>query len=63
MDKKQQPKKEQRISIRFPLDILEAIRLQAREDDRSFNGETIHLIKVALQQKGKEKKDATDISC
>ncbi len=35
------PKGEQRISIRFPLDVLDAIRKLAKKHERSFNGEVI----------------------
>ncbi|HUY79780.1 MAG TPA: Arc family DNA-binding protein [Ktedonobacterales bacterium] len=34
-------KGEQRISIRFPLDVLAAIRALAKQHERSFNGEII----------------------
>jgi hypothetical protein len=43
-------KKEQRISIRFPLDVLEAIRTRAKANERSFNGEVIWLLRLALTQ-------------
>jgi hypothetical protein len=38
---KQAPKDEQRISIRFPLDVLNMIRKLAKQHERSFNGEVI----------------------
>ncbi len=41
---------EQRISIRFPFDLLEAIRVRAKENERSFNGEVIWLLRSALEQ-------------
>jgi len=34
-------KHETRISIRFPLDVLNAIRALAKKHERSFNGEII----------------------
>jgi Arc-like DNA binding dprotein len=34
-------KGERRISIRFPLDVLNAIRALAKRHERSFNGEVI----------------------
>ncbi|HEU5349926.1 MAG TPA: Arc family DNA-binding protein [Ktedonobacterales bacterium] len=37
----QTPKDEQRISIRFPLDVLTMIRKLAKKHERSFNGEVI----------------------
>jgi hypothetical protein len=39
MDESQ--KGERRISIRFPLDVLDAIRKLAKQHERSFNGEVI----------------------
>ena len=35
------PKAERRISIRFPLDVLAAIRSLAKQHERSFNGEVV----------------------
>ena len=35
------PKSERRISIRFPLDVLDAIRKLAKQHERSFNGEVL----------------------
>lgn len=46
--------KEQRISIRFPLDLLEAIRKRAKEHERSFNGEVIWMLRILLKQDKKE---------
>jgi len=46
--------KEQRISIRFPVDLLEAIRKQAKEHERSFNGEVIWMLRQALKNKDKK---------
>jgi len=43
-------KKEQRISIRFPLDLLEAIRKRAKEHERSFNREVIWMLRALLKQ-------------
>ena len=40
--------KEQRISIRFPVDLLEAIRKRAKEHERSFNGEVIWMLRTLL---------------
>jgi len=49
MDKKQQAT-EQRFSIRFPLDVLESVRKRAKANDRSFNGEIIHMLRTLLSQ-------------
>ena len=38
---KNTPTGERRISIRFPLDVLEVIRRLAKQHERSFNGEVI----------------------
>lgn len=46
MDKRQE---EKRISIRFPLDVLQGIRAMAREHERSFNGEIIWILRQYLQ--------------
>lgn len=51
MNKKQT---EQRISIRFPQDLLEAIRKRAKEHERSFNGEVIWMLRTLLNQEKKE---------
>jgi hypothetical protein len=34
-------KGERRISIRFPLDVLRALRILAKKHERSFNGEVV----------------------
>jgi hypothetical protein len=47
-------KKEQRISIRFPWDVLEVIRQRAQSHERSFNGEVIWLLRFALTQEKHE---------
>lgn len=48
MEKKQQT--ERRISIRFPLDVLEAVRERAKANERSFNGEIIWMLRALLLQ-------------
>lgn len=48
--------KEQRISIRFPQDVLKAIRKHAKEHERSFNGEVIWLLRATLNQAPEEEK-------
>jgi hypothetical protein len=52
MEKKQQEIKSQ---VRFPLDVLEDIRHFAKEDQRSFNGEIIWILR-AYAVKRKERK-------
>jgi hypothetical protein len=46
----QQQKSEQRISIRFPLDVLAAIRALAKQDERPFNGEVIWALRGYLER-------------
>jgi hypothetical protein len=44
---------ERRISIRFPLDVLAAIRALAKKHERSFNGEVLWALReYAGRQKG-----------
>ncbi len=44
---------ETRISIRFPFDVLQAIRESAKRHERSFNGEVIWALRYYLDaQKG-----------
>jgi hypothetical protein len=48
-------KGERRISIRFPLDVLAAIRALARKHERSFNGEVIWALReYAERHKGEQ---------
>ncbi|HUY76145.1 MAG TPA: Arc family DNA-binding protein [Ktedonobacterales bacterium] len=44
------PKREQSISIRFPLDVLETIRCLAKQHERSFNGEVIWALREYAQR-------------
>jgi hypothetical protein len=45
---------EKRISIRFPLDVLDTIRQFARAHDRSFNGEVIWALREYVRRHAKE---------
>jgi hypothetical protein len=46
--------KEKRFSVRFPLDLLEAVKQAAKEDERSINSEIVWLLRKALAtRKGK----------
>jgi hypothetical protein len=48
-------KGERRISIRFPLDVLNAIRALAKKHERSFNGEVIWALReYAERHKGEQ---------
>jgi hypothetical protein len=48
-------KGETRISIRFPLDVLNAIRALARKHERSFNGEIIWALREYVERQKGEK--------
>jgi hypothetical protein len=49
------PKREQRFSIRFPLDVLPLIRTLAKQHERSFNGEVIWALReYAERHKGNQ---------
>jgi hypothetical protein len=52
MEQKQQGVKSQ---VRFPPDVLEAIRQFAKEDQRSFNGEVIWILREYLAWRKAEK--------
>jgi hypothetical protein len=43
-------KGERRISIRFPLDVLDAIRTLAKQHERSFNGEVIWALREYMER-------------
>lgn len=54
--------KEQRISIRFPLDVLAGIKELARRHERSFNGEVIWALRTYLtQQRNKKRADSESV--
>ena len=44
------PKRERRISIRFPLDVLALIRTLAKQHERSFNGEVIRALREYVER-------------
>ena len=52
MDKKQ----EKRFSVRFPPDVLEAIRQLAGQEDRSLNGEIVQAVREYIAKRRKERK-------
>ena len=45
-----QQKSERRISIRFPADVLAAIRALAKKHERSFNGEVIWALRAYAER-------------
>jgi hypothetical protein len=51
-------KGERRISIRFPLEVLNAIRVLAKKHERSFNGEVIW----ALREYAERHKSGTGVN-
>jgi hypothetical protein len=44
------------INTRYPPDVLEAIRQFAKEDQRSFNGEVIWILREYIARRKEEKK-------
>jgi hypothetical protein len=47
---------EKRFSVRFPLDVLEAIRKLAQEENRSLNGEIVQAVQEYIAKRKKERK-------
>jgi len=47
-------KKQQKMSVYFPLDLLERVRQSAKEHKRSFNMEALWLIEQGLKQEQKK---------
>jgi len=46
-----------RFSVRFPLDLLEAVKQAAKEDERPYNSEIVWLLRNALaQRKGEQQR-------
>ncbi len=50
-------KGERRISIRFPVDVLAAIRALAKKHERSFNGEVIWALREYAREHAQRHKD------
>jgi hypothetical protein len=48
---------EQKLTIRFPLDVLEAIRQLARAHDRSFNGEVVWALREYARRHAKDTRE------
>jgi hypothetical protein len=51
-------KQEKRFSVRFPLDVLEAIRELAKEENRSLNGEIVQAVLEYIAQRKRHKSNA-----
>jgi hypothetical protein len=49
-------KKVQKMSVYFPLELLERVRQSAKEQKRSFNMQTLWLIEQGLQHEQKREK-------
>lgn len=47
--------KEQKLTVRFPVGMLEDLREMAQEDTRSLNSEIIWIIRVAIDRRKKER--------
>ncbi len=50
-----------RFSVRFPLDVLEAVKQAAQEDVRPINSEIVWLIRKALARRQQEKSGTTSL--
>jgi hypothetical protein len=50
MEKAEKKQQTQKMSIYFPLDLLEAVRKQAQEDKRSFNAEVLWILQRYLEK-------------
>lgn len=53
MDRDKAKQQIQKMSIYFPLDVLEAVRKQAQEEKRSFNAEVLWILQQFLKQQKK----------
>lgn len=42
-----------KLTVRFPLEVLDAIRLQAEQHQRSLNGEIIWILREHLEREAK----------
>jgi hypothetical protein len=51
---------EKRFSVRFPLDVLEAVKQVAKEDGRSINSEIVWIVRDYLARR-KTRKHAKDV--
>lgn len=56
MKKNEETQQIQKMSIYFPVDVLEAVRKQAQEDKRSFNAEVLWIIQHYLKQQTAQEK-------
>lgn len=52
--------KDQQISIRFPPDVLAAMRQLARQHERSFNGEVLWALRTYIAQQPKQEQPDAD---
>jgi hypothetical protein len=49
---------EQKVQVRFPVDVWQDTKQFAQEDERSFNGEIIWILRdYAAKRKGEKQKD------
>jgi len=49
-------KKEIKITVRFPAEVIEALRPLAEKEDRSLNGEIVQAVREYIAKRGKESK-------
>lgn len=49
-------KPEVQLNVRFPPEVLEALRLLAAKHQRSLNGEIVWLVRVALEQETQDER-------
>lgn len=47
--------KETRITIRFPADLAEELRILAEQEERSINGEVVHALREYVASKKRKK--------
>jgi len=49
-------KKEVKITVRFPADVIEDLRPIAKQEDRSLNGEIVQAVREYIAKRKKERK-------
>jgi hypothetical protein len=51
----------QKVTVRFPRELLEALRPLAEQESRSLNGEIVQAVREYLARKKKGEKDAQSV--
>jgi len=49
-------KQEKSVSIRFPVDLLEQLKIVAQDHNRSLNGEVITIVRAHVEKHTKQKR-------